>query len=139
MLQIKKELPPNIDDIRKVLPNVPDTMVFTFGDVLYNPSNNPIDLPLQIHEENHSKQQGSNPRLWWTRFLVDSAFRASQEIPCFQLQFRKAKELIKDRERLNRYLNALAKDLGGEAYGNIMTFQEAREAIKQKEIFDFKV
>lgn len=138
-MKIINQFPPNIDEIRKVLKDVPDTMLFCFGDTIYNPSGSVIYPFVEAHEECHAKQQGKDPREWWRRYLVDPSFRASQEIPAHQIEYQAAKVFIKDRNKLHGFLVRRAMELSGPAYGSIMSFQEALEAIKRKEIFKFKV
>ncbi len=137
-VKIKNEYPPNIEDIKKHFTLHKD-IVFAYGDTLYNPDNATIDKPMLRHEKTHCKQQGDNPKEWWDRYLVDVDFRLSQEVEAFQWQYRVAKSEIKDRESLNRYLNCLAKNLSSKLYGDLITFSEAMEAIKAKEIYKFNV
>lgn len=137
-MRILVEQPPIIDDARKVF-RLPEGAIFTYGDVIYNPSGNLIDEPLMKHEEHHSKQQGERPELWWQRYLQDIDFRCSQEISAYQISYQSAKTFIRDRNKLHTYLMSLAMDLSGPMYGSIITFSEAYEAIKKPELFTFNV
>lgn len=132
-----KDYPPNIEEIRKILKDVPETMVFTYGDTIFNPSGNPLDSALEAHEEYHMEQQKSSPREWWQRYLLDPAFRASQEIPAYQKQYQEYKKEIKDRNKLHSVLFSLGMELSGPAYGSIMTTQEAMTAIKRSKLYKF--
>lgn len=134
-----QEFPPNYDEIRKILVNIPETMVFVFGDTIYNPSGNEIVPALEAHEAHHSLQQGKSPQTWWRRYLTDGAFRASQEIPAYQMQYRQYKKEIKDRNKLNNILIGLAMELSSPAYGSIISTQEAMEAIKTDKLYNFRV
>lgn len=131
MLQQVKSFPPNIKKIRQRF-NLPDKdIVFTYGNILYNPTGNYIDhLPLIVHEETHMIQQGSNPEEWWNKYLNDDSFRLSQEIEAYRNQYKVAKKLIKDRNQLAVYRTILAGDLSGPMYGNIISFFEALNEIK---------
>ena len=102
----------------------------TYGDVIYNPSGNNISLPLLRHEETHSKQQGNDPKGWWVKYLNDKEFRLSQEIPAYQVQYKEARKLIKDRNKLFKYAVSLAKDLSSEMYGNAISFGEAIKQVR---------
>lgn len=135
-MKILQENPPFISEARDVF-RLPEGVVFTFGDTLYNPSGRPIDEHLYKHEEEHSRQQGNNPHGWWKRYLSDPAFRASQEIPAYQIQYQSVKKIAKDRNKLHNYLVKLAKDLSGEMYAGLMTFNEAMEAIKNPKLYTF--
>ena len=148
-MQIIKAFPPNIDQIRKHLPKVADTMVFTWGYVIYTPSGYQLEPGLIRHEQHHADQQAEYgtqsvwgkivlPRYriqkWWKRYLEEPAFRLSQEIPAYQLQYREYKKVVKDKNKLNRLAVMLAKDLSSPFYGNIMSTTEAVQAITREEL-----
>lgn len=135
-MRVVVEQPPFADALGKIF-RLPEGTLCTFGDIIYNPSNNPIDMPTMFHETVHSIQQGSNPQKWWERYLKDAAFRIGEEVPAYQIQYKEAGNFIKDRNELFKYLMRLAKDLSGEQYGNMMTVQGAVDAIKSKRVFNF--
>lgn len=137
-MKIKKEYPPNYEEIKKAF-KLHEGIIFTYGDTIYNPDDRYIDKPLEKHEEVHYKQQGDNPKEWWQRYLVDVYFRLSQEVRAYQIQYRTAKSINKDREKLNKYAHLLALDLSGVMYGKIISYQDAIIAIKSKQTFIFKV
>lgn len=137
-MKIVFENPPIIDEARNLL-RLPPGAVFTFGDVLYNPSHAVLDEPLYKHEEHHSEQQGNDPQGWWIDYLKSSDFRLSQEIPAYQIQYQTARKYIKDRNRLNTYLISLAMDLSSPMYGSVMTFQDAYTAIRNERLYKFMV
>jgi hypothetical protein len=125
--------PPNIEEIKKTFDIEGISPVFTYGDTLYNPSNISLPLDLQIHESIHAGQQENNQtvaKLWWSRYLQDSDFRASQEIEAYGAQYTFLRTKIKDRNKLDLYLREMAKMLSGKMYGNIISFSEALKAIK---------
>lgn len=129
--------PPNINDIRKVL-TVPETAIFTYGSDLYIPSNGRIDEPLFKHEQVHERQQNKmGVKQWWKRYISDLNFRLSQEIEAHQVQYREAKKLIKDRNRLSLYGLRLASSLASEQYGNIISQQDAYNAIRSEITYSF--
>lgn len=129
-MRIVQEQPPIRTEADKVF-RLPPGAIFTYGDMLYNPSGNRIDLPLLKHEEVHSKQQGDNPGEWWNKYLNDNAFRISQEIPAYQAQYREARKYIKDKNRLSTFAVALAKDLSSAMYGNAVDFQTVFKEIRR--------
>lgn len=140
---IKTEQPPNIEEIRKYF-TISKGTAFTYGDTLYNPDNGPLDLAFIVHEETHQKQQTTEPMTiekWWDLYLHSEEFRLSQEVEAYQNQYKEQKKYIKDKNTLNRYLHALARDLSGPMYGSIVPFQMALETIKSgiKIPFDLSV
>ena len=144
--------PPNIKEIRKYL-NPRDDAVYCYGGTIYNPKGVRIDLALMAHEQKHSDQQSSygtnklwnvlHPKHrikdWWHRYLRDKAFRLSQELPAYQCQYREIKKIVKSKEKLFFILKELAKDLSGETYGKIISFNEAVNAIKKDRLYEFNV
>lgn len=135
-IKVLFEQPPIISEARIAF-RLPDTMIFAYAPYIYNPGRHRIDEPLYTHESHHIQQQGTNPQAWWQRYLHDVNFRLSQEIPAYQMQYRAAKGFIKDRNKLHLYLVNLASDLSGPIYGDLLRFQDAYDAIKREELYNF--
>ncbi len=135
---LKHEYPPNIELIKRRF-TIHDGVVFTYGDTLYIPSGGVPTQDLIIHEETHAKQQKEfGVDEWWSFYFISDPFRTAMEIEAYQNQYKYLKSKIKDRNRLNRYLVRLAQDLSSDIYGNILTFADAKQAIKSKPVeFDF--
>jgi len=134
-IKVLSQFPPNIDAIKKAF-DLSGDEIFCYGDIIYNPSNKDLTPDLLEHEMVHIAQQSQNTAQWWGLYLKDRIFRASQEIPAYQMQYRVAKNIIKDRNRLFLYLKQIAINLSSETYGKVMTFNEAVDAIKKEELFD---
>lgn len=128
-MEEKIAYPPNIEDIRKMFP-LHKGIVFTYGDVLYNPDNCFIDNYLQYHELTHAFQQKNKVARWWKLYLEDKAFRFTQELEAYQNQYNLFCQQHKDRNKQNYYLNKLSADLSSEMYGSICSRSEAMRAIK---------
>ena len=127
-MQIKQELPPNYEAIKKVLKITKNT-IYCYGDIVYNPSGLPIPDDLMAHEEVHSKQQGEyGIKLWWDRYLDDKEFRLSQEVEAYKAQ---AKYTLDNYSRPRR--REIKKDiithLSSDLYGNLITKEEAKKII----------
>lgn len=137
MIKVLTTNPPNIEEIKKAF-NLSGDEIFCYGDTIYNPNNKLITPDLLAHEMIHLDQQTKNTEKWWSLYLVDKVFRASQEIPAYQAQYKIAKRFIKDRNHLFNYLKQLAINLSSETYGKVMTFNEAIEAIKKEDLFSVK-
>ena len=105
--------------------------VFTYGDTIYNPHNQPIDAGLEAHEIVHSIQQGDDPEAWWVDYLRKPKFRFEQELKAYRVQYRLMKNHIPDRNALARFLHAIASDLSGPMYGNMCSLSEAIKLIKE--------
>lgn len=129
---VVKDYPPNIAKIRAKFGDLPKTVLFTYGETIYNPSGNPIDDPLDVHERTHKFQQGDDPEGWWNKYLEDDQFRLEQELQAYSFQYKKFCELHKDRNVRFGFLSLIAKDLSSAIYGNICTEEEAMKLIKEK-------
>jgi hypothetical protein len=130
-MKIIIDYPPNIEQIDKVF-NVKNTkgIVYAYGDVLYNPDNGVIDVPLIAHEQTHTIQQGDSPEEWWVKYLNDSEFRLSQEIEAYRNQYIKYCDLVKDKNKRFNFLRKIASDLSSPMYGNIIKLEEALKVLK---------
>ncbi len=126
MMVINGGNPPNIDEIAKVFDLNGKSPVFTYGDILFNPSGGHIDAPLMTHEEVHAVQQAGGPKEWWDKYLVDPQFRLAQEVIAYHQQYNHFCRNKKDILRREEFLARVARDLSSDLYGNICTFDKAR-------------
>ena len=130
-MKIVIELPPNIEAIYEAFPFVKNRVkeiVFTYGNILYNPGGNSIMKHLMVHEETHQRQQGKKVEEWWNQYLTDKSFRLNQEAEAYNTQYKFIKAL--HTRQVNRAeLRRLAKDLSGPTYGNLCSFETAKELI----------
>lgn len=133
---IKIENPPNFDLIKVAFPLAKEN-IFAYAPHIYNPNAGYIDPVVIKHEEVHIKQQGDNPEEWWKRYIVDSAFRFTQEAAAYQIQYKELKKITKDRNKLFKWLDWLAKDLSSPLYKSVCSYQEALKVIKSN--YKFKV
>lgn len=125
-MEIKNERPP-IYDVAKALLDFDDRCtVFTYGDVIYNPACLNIPDDIIAHEKVHMRQQESmsvlgkfGPKRWWDKYLSDPQFRFEQELEAYQQQYMFARVNIRGKERLNKYLQNIARALMSPMYGNL--------------------
>jgi hypothetical protein len=126
---IKKEFPPNIDQIREQFP-LSGTEIFAWDGIIYSPGNGEITIPLIEHEKIHFKQQNGDPESWWEKYLVDPVFRMEQELEAHRAEYRAFCKLHKNRNRRSRYLFNIAMRLASPLYGNLLTHKDAMKKIK---------
>lgn len=134
-MKIEKSLPPkSIWERVKNAGMTPNeqTVLFTYGDTLYNPGGQLIPDYLIEHEETHCKQQGDNPDLWWERYLTEPYFRLSQETEAYANQYDFLCRVIKDKNQQFRLLLEISKTLASPLYGNLIDRSIARKMIKEK-------
>lgn len=138
---LKREYPPNFEEICAVFPFVHDqkTTVFTYGDVIYTPGlKEGEELPanLLVHEQVHMRQQldfSGGPKAWWEKYLKDINFRAGQEVEAYNAQYHFVKTNQGGSSRqLEKFLFALACDLSGPMYGNMMSYGRAESNIRRQ-------
>lgn len=133
-MKILIEKPPIYDEaLRTFNLNPDDSIVFTYGDTLYNPNNAKITADLIRHEETHMEQQQydrSVANVWYQRYFADANFRMEQEIEAYGEQYKFICQTVKDKNKRSKYLWAMAKDLSGTMYGNCIKFNEALKRIR---------
>ena len=127
-MKVVNEYPPNIEEIKKVFPLDDDGIIFAYGNTIYAPKVDNILDHFIKHEEVHQKQQGENVEEWWEQYLADPQFRLQQEIEAYRVQYAYIKPLIRTLKQA--WLHKFAKDLSGKMYGKLITFQKAKEIIK---------
>lgn len=136
-MKVVEDYPPNYKKVTKHFPAVRynKSVVFTYGDTLYNPGVGSISEDLMVHEQVHEKQQDGlwiigGAKRWWGRYLRDPVFRLSQEAEAYKKQYEFVKGKIKDRELLHSFLTKIASDLSSPIYGEIVSFELAMRIIK---------
>ena len=137
MITLPKQ-PPNFEMIAKAFPDVRTRkgVVYTYGGIIFNPDDGPIDEPLALHESMHSLQQEAmgekekGPDRWWKKFIADPKFRKEQELEAFAVQYRRYCELQLNRDRRAGYLIRLAENFSSPVYGSIVSKQEAIKLIR---------
>lgn len=124
--------PPLFDEIDAVFPVAGRPILFAFGDRIYNPMGVTISEPLMLHEAVHGGQQGDDPLAWWRKYLTDRRFRIDMEIPAHQAEYAEFCKTAPSRHHRQVYLKHRAKTLSGPLYGNVMSFENAKLAMKGK-------
>lgn len=150
-METSNQYPPNYDAIVLAFPAVEEerTAIFCYGDTIHNPFDVEVTPDLSFHESVHKQQQGNDPDAWWRRYITDPVFRLHQEIEAYGAQFAFAKRVIDDaarvaelkegkvltagRTKLKEFaLDSMARALSGPQYGNILSYQQAQSAIRNK-------
>jgi hypothetical protein len=108
-------------------------VVFTFGDVLYNPDNVIIPDHLLVHESTHAEQQKHDEtvaKLWWKRYIEDPQWRIGQEVEAYKNQYHFICERVKDKNARFRFLHMLCIDLASPMYGSSISYTYAMRRIR---------
>ena len=128
-MQIVNEYPPIYEQAAEVFP-LSGNEIFAWGDTIYYPKGGEIPVWLIGHEKVHSRQQGGNPEVWWSQYLVDTQFRYEQELEAHQVEYRVFCKNNKDRNKQVKYLHAISRRLASPMYGSVVNFGEAMRRIK---------
>lgn len=120
--------PPNIEELRKAFEIAP-TVIFAYGDTIFNPAGKPIPEHRMAHEEVHGRQQAIvGVEEWWRRFIVDPVFRLDQELEAYRVQWEYIAARA-NRGQRRRLLHQLAADLASGIYGKVISISEAEKLI----------
>ena len=131
-MKIIFDYPPNYDRICKYFPvKNKKGIVFTYGNLLYNPDDGYIPEHLVVHEETHARQQeehNGGAVGWWEQYFKNAKFRLLQELKAYQNQYQYA---VKHENRKMRrvILDRISKDFASDIYGNLLTKKNARKLI----------
>lgn len=135
-MKIVKGYPPNHAAIVDAL-HPAGNFIFTYGDTIYSPMTDVLEDDIIAHEEAHERQQTRNddkfgPRKWWERFLIDGVFRFREELEAYREQWEYIERYEPDRNVAHAKLVNMARFLSSPSYGNMCTFSEAMEKIKNE-------
>ena len=133
--KIQFKNPPNIEQINQVLkvkgnPNI----IFTYGNTIYAPGlkeEGDLSPDLVEHEKVHMVQQEAigGPEIWWEKYLVDKAFRLSEELVAYKVQLDYIKQNM-SREKRRFFENYVPTVLASEMYGKIITKKQAKKLLE---------
>jgi len=117
--KIELKRPPNFDAIVKVFPSAASpSVLFTYGDTIYNPTGLTISPALIAHECTHIVQQEEmGADAWWALYLKSVPFRFRNELDAYRLEHRMY-NTYNNRHFRKRYLRSCAERLSGPLYNH---------------------
>jgi len=116
-VRISTDRPPNYDEIIKSFPLAAKqrSILFTYGDTIYNPDNVKLIPSLEAHEEIHSiRQQYFTPEKWWETYIEDVDFRLYEELLAHRKEYEA--EHIYGRTHRRLMFKVIAKKLASPLY-----------------------
>lgn len=135
---ILQEHPPNIDQIAEKYPGARrNDVVFAYGEIIYVPSGIPLGQDILAHELVHCIRQLEHPGGvdgWWADYLSDPEFCYIEELLAHRAEYQ---QLCKDNPARHLRLQCLkhvAKKLSSALYGKMVTFTQAKKALKKDTI-----
>jgi hypothetical protein len=106
-------------------------ILWSWGDRIYNPED--VDIPPELfaHEAAHAAQQGTEEkgiRRWWDNYLRDPKFRFEEEVLGHRAEWF---NYVRRHPGHNcgPVLEAMAKRLAGDLYGNMVPLDIARATL----------
>lgn len=130
-MKFSSEIPPVYDRCRAVFGLTVDwdkNVIFTYGDTVHSKRDLPDDLI--VHEAVHVRQQTAmGPEAWWDKYLVDPAFRLSQEVEAYSAQVKWIDTNVRDRNKRFFVKRHIYQMLASSMYGNLVTPSEAKALV----------
>lgn len=131
-MRIVVDHPPIWDEAAERFGLRPDAQViFSWGDLIYNPNSIVVTPSLLAHEEVHGARQGTDVVGWWRRYLDEAEFRLAEEVPAHQVEYRVAMEHARNRHERRSLRRAIAARLASPLYGHLVTRAMANRLITQ--------
>ena len=131
-LKIVNDFPPNYADIIKVFRLVVDkkSVVFAYGDTIFNPFYVQVPPEIVIHEQVHCLRQAEyegGPAAWWDRYLHDRQFRLLEELLAHRAEYKALMEAVPNRKMRKGCLAYMAKKLAAPLYDHNISVNLAKK------------
>lgn len=123
-MNIKNELPPNYEKLRKAFAVENAEVCYCYGDTIYNPQGKPLKDHLIHHESVHCRQQGDDIEGWWDKYIADPKFRVEQELEAYSEQLKFIRQHY-GRDKARQARRSFATFVSGPVYANAISFNEA--------------
>jgi len=108
-------------------------VIYSWGDILYNPMRITIPLSLINHEMVHGEQQKEwGIEQWWEDYIASVKFRLDQEVMAHAVEYLTLITPNPGRQRRRRALILTAKRLAGPLYGKITSVDKAKRLILEE-------
>lgn len=130
---IRDSFPPNYEQIVFALGDVSKHRpVFAYAPDIYNPFKREITKDVEHHELVHIQRQGiyTSPDVWYNSYLWDKDFRLNEERIAYGEQYVFGCQFVTNAKLRKAFLEHLARELCGDAYGNLCTYQQAEQMIR---------
>lgn len=130
-MQVIHGRPPNWEELVAAFQIPEARVVITYGDTVYMPGGGSMYPDLKAHESVHVRQQNAfGVKQWWDRYIVDQQFRFEQELEAYRAQYEFKKTEQRNREKVAKFLLAIAREMSSPMYGNMVTLGQAMKLIR---------
>lgn len=119
LMEVRIERPPLWADIDTKFHVAGKKVIFSWGDIIYNPEGITIPPELFVHEKVHGIRQlsGTGDVLdWWHHYIQNEDFRYAEELLAHRAEYEFLAQGLRDRNSLNRLLVRTAARLGAPLY-----------------------
>ena len=112
------------------------SIIFAWGDTIYNPARISIPPHLMAHEEFHGwrQTQWTSIEQWWKDYIDSDAFRLEEEILAHQVEYRALLRVSSNRRARRRCLKETAKRLAAPLYGRMISPARAQKILLEAAI-----
>lgn len=130
-MRIVHDYPPLYDEINARFSIGGRSVIFAWGDIIYNPRRAMLDDGLIAHEAVHGLRQGNDIVGWWRRYIDEPEFRLAEEVPAHRAEYRTRMALMPNRHLRRGCLKSVAGKLCGPLYGGLITKEKAVRLIEE--------
>ncbi|MQB00222.1 MAG: hypothetical protein GEU78_08010 [Actinobacteria bacterium] len=134
-MKVVHDYPPLYAEIAAAFPIKHRSVIFAWGDAIYNPHSLVLNDALRAHEDVHRMQHESyegGPEAWWRRYIADKAFRLDQEVPAHAAEYMVHAVLADSRKRRRYLLSQIARKLSSATYGPMVGQRKALELLRKE-------
>lgn len=131
-MKITVDYPPNFEQIDRAFgPLGHKSILYAYGDTIYNPMDVVIAPQLIAHEEMHGIQQmqHESAESWWDLYLSNKAFRLYEETLAHRAEYQHMVSNAPNRFGRRMALKHVAQRLAAPLYGRIITTANAKKEL----------
>ncbi len=132
MMEVVMDFPPIYDEIISVFPKAGCSVIFAWGNKIYNPDRVSIPSQLIAHEAVHGRRQGSDIYGWWRRYLDEKEFRLAEEILAHIVEMEYLMGPNPNRQTRRQILRSTSKRLANPLYRYGISREQARVLLKRE-------
>jgi len=129
---IVHDYPPLMEEINAEFNTLNRSVIYSWGDIIYNPMRMYIPPSLMVHEAVHGRRQQPNPGVWWVLYLANKSFRFLEEAAAHRAEYQ---YLCGNGSRLQRRSAraCVSKRLCGGLYGHMVKRRQANNILDMPE------
>lgn len=130
-MEIRFERPPLWAEINAKFKVQGKPVIFSWGNIIYNPERIVVSPELVIHEHVHGQRQAPGIVEWWQHYIQNEEFRYAEELLAHKAEFAFLAVGVKDRNVRNKLLVRTAGRLTSPLYGWSRPIYDATQALKR--------